>query len=122
MIDTPVENLGLTTLTSNALHRGGCHTVGDLLELGSNRVGAIHLIGTTGWLSIESALAELGFRWTAEGGPQDQHLSPEARQLVAAVDLTSPRKTVANILEVIEKNPFLYLELQPIINELSGHR
>jgi Bacterial RNA polymerase, alpha chain C terminal domain len=121
MLDTPVQNLNITTLTSNALRRAGCRTVGDLLELGSNRAKAIHLIGTAGWLDISRALAGLGLRWTAEGEPQGQHLSPEARQLVAAVDPASSRRTVANILEVIDKN-FLHLDLKQVINELRGTR
>lgn len=122
MIDTPVQNLNITTLTSNALRRAGCRTVGDLLELGGNRVREIQGIGVVGWHDIKGALTKLGLYWTAEGEPQDQHLSPEARQLVAAVDAASPRKTVASILEVIEKNSFLYLELRPIISELRGPR
>jgi len=122
MLDTPVQNLNITTLTSNALRRAGCRTVGDLLELGGNRVREIQGIGVVGWHDIKGALTKLGLCWTSNGKPQDQYLSPEASQLVAAVDLASTHRTVASILEVIEKNPFLYLELQPIINELRGSR
>lgn len=117
MLDTPVQNLNITTLTSNALRRAGCRTVGDLLELGSNRVGEFKGIGTAGWIDIHGALTERGFRWTAEGKLQDQHLSPEARRLLVLVDATSPRKTVANILEAMG-----YVGFRSIINELRGHR
>jgi hypothetical protein len=121
MLDTPVENLDIGTMATGALNRNGVHTVADLLERGRKRIRAINLIGDKAENDISRALAELGFHWTAEGEPQDQHLSPEARQLVAAVDATSPRRTVASILEVIDKN-FLQLDLQPIINELRGPR
>jgi hypothetical protein len=121
MLDTPVENLGIGTMATGALRRNGVHTVVDILERGRKRIRAINLIGDKAQRDISHALVELGFQWTDDGKPQDQHLSPEARQLVAAVDITSPRKTVASILEVIDKN-FLQLDLRPLIDELRGHR
>jgi hypothetical protein len=121
MIDTPVENLDIGTMATGALHRNGVHTVADLLERGRKRIRAINLIGAKAETDISRALAELGFQWTDDGEPQDQHLSPEARRLLAAVDITSPRRTVASILEVVDKN-FLQLDLRPIINELRGLR
>jgi hypothetical protein len=121
MLDTPVENLDIGTMAKGALYRNGVHTVADLLERGRKRIRAINLIGDKAQRDISHALVDLGFQWTDDGEPQDQHLSREARQLVAAVDETSPRGTVASILELVDKN-FLRLDLRPIINELRGLR
>jgi hypothetical protein len=119
MIDTPIENLDIGTMATGALHRNGVHTVAHLLERGRKRIRAINLIGDKAEYDISRALAELGFQWTLEGKPQDQHLSAKAQRLVAAVDPTSPRRTVANILESV------YYEgsgFRSIINELRGLR
>lgn len=119
MLDTPVQNLDISTMATGALRRNGVHTVADLLERGRKRIRAINMIGDKAQKDISHALVDLGLQWTDEGEPQVQHLSPEARQLVAAVDETSPRRTVASILELVDEN-FLQLDLRPIINELRG--
>ena len=121
MIDTPVENLDIGTMATGALRRNGVHTVADLLERGRKRIRAINLIGEKAEYDISRALEELGLKWTNEGEPQDQHLSVAARRLLAAFDPASPRKTVVDILGVIDSH-FLHLDLRPIINELRGLR
>jgi hypothetical protein len=120
MIDTPVENLDIGTMATGALRRNGVHTVADLLERGRKRIRAINLIGDKAENDISRALAELGFQWTIEGKPQDQHLSPGARQLVAAVDTASPRRTVANILQIVAINGLNGFDVVNLILELGG--
>ena len=116
MLDKPVKDLKIGTMAKGALYRNGVRTVGDILEQGRKGICAINQIGAKAEYDISRALAELGLQWTIEGVPQDRRLSAKAQELVALVDPTSPRKTVANILEAMG-----YVNLS-IINELRGLR
>jgi hypothetical protein len=62
-----IDELSLSTMTSNALRRGGVEYVDDLLELGSERVHRLRQIGAKGIQEISAALSAHGHRWSTAG-------------------------------------------------------
>lgn len=56
-----VRELGLSTLTSNALRRSGINTVEDILEYGLDRLKRIRNLGDKSLAEVEAIIAEMGF-------------------------------------------------------------
>jgi len=62
-----IDDLSLSTMTYNALRRGGVEYVDDLLQLGIKRVLGFRQIGAKGIQEIGAALAVQGHYWTTAG-------------------------------------------------------
>ena len=94
-----IDELSLSTMTSNALRRGEVQCVEDLLALGSERVHRFRRIGAKGIQEISAALSAHGHRWTTAG--ELRPLSPRAVSLLDAMGLgdgPGQRRALARVL------------------------
>jgi hypothetical protein len=94
-----IDELSLSTMTSNALRRGGVEFVDDLLQLGSQRVFRFRQIGAKGIQEISAALSAHGHRWSTAG--ELRPLSPRAAFLLAEMGLgdgPEQRRALARVL------------------------
>lgn len=61
LLDTPVQQLDLSTRSCNGLIRGGCETLGDVLNLSGQQLMALRCIGEKSRKEIISMLEGKGF-------------------------------------------------------------
>lgn len=73
--DTKVQDL-FSMRTSGALRRNGCHTIRDLLTLGSGKVSLINGIGEGAMAAISTALDARGLGWSVDGCAPPQTSRP----------------------------------------------
>jgi hypothetical protein len=115
-----IDELSLSTMTFNALRRGGVEYVDDLLKLGSKRVLGLRQIGARGIEEISAALAIRGYRWTRWGtGP----LSDGAAFLLDRMDLgegPEQRRALARVLRAVATAPVGKVDPLFIAAELEG--
>jgi hypothetical protein len=112
-----IDSLSLSTMTYNALRRGGVEYVDDLLELGSQRVHRFRQIGAKGIQEISAALARCGHRWSTAG--DQRPLSPRAAFLLAHMGLgdgPEQRRALARVL----RSPVGTVDPLALAAELEG--
>lgn len=61
LLDTPIQQLDLSTRSCNGLIRGGCETLGDVLNLSGQQLMALRCIGEKSRKEIISMLEGKGF-------------------------------------------------------------
>ncbi len=112
-----IDELSLSTMTFNALRRGGVEFVDDLLQLGSQRVHRFRQIGVRGIQEISAALSAHGHRWTTAG--ELRPLSPRAALLLDRMGLgdgPEQRRALARVL----RSPVGTVDPLALAAELEG--
>ena len=116
-----IDELSLSTMTYNALRRGGVEYVNDLLQLGSERVHRFRQIGAKRIQEISTALAAHGHGWTTAG--ELRPLSSRARFLVVHTGLEDgpeQRRALARVLRLLATAQRSRVDLLAIAAELEG--
>ena len=116
-----IDELSLSTMTYNALRRGGVEYVNDLLQLGSERVRRFRQIGAKGIQEISAALAAHGHGWTTAG--ELRPLSGGAAFLLDRMGLEDgpeQRRALARVLRLLATAQRSRVDLLAIAAELEG--
>ncbi len=70
--DIPLDHLGLSSRTFNALRRGGITTTGALLEKSKDELLGLKNFGEKSWNEVQEQLAKMGLLEIAEGDETEQ--------------------------------------------------
>ncbi|MBM3132429.1 MAG: DNA-directed RNA polymerase subunit alpha [Chloroflexi bacterium] len=105
--DMPLEQLGLSSRTFNALRRGGISTTGQLLEKSKDELLGLKNFGEKSWNEVQQRLIELGLaepehvEGEEEGG--EEMPAAEGEEGVEKVDLEEMKRKLQERFQVREE-------------------
>ena len=93
--DTPIESLGLGTRATNALRRGGIHTVGALVQMSQKDIFELHNVGVLSRKEITKAIESI-----VQSGKIVYHVREEESETI--IETTPESSRLSELLLEIE--------------------